>query len=189
MSVYNEPVSLLALAVGLSMDVFSVGAVTGLCLGKLEWRQMGQLSISFGAFHVVMPILGWLAGVTVVGLIGGLDHWATFCLLLFVGGKMLIGGLRGDDPESVRDILSTRNLLLFSLAVSLDSVAVGLGFGMERVAVLIPSLVIGLTAFALTWAGIYLGCRSGSWFGRYAQLAGGLVLIGIGLRVLLSHLA
>ncbi len=189
MSVYAEPLSLMALAVGLSMDVFSVSAVAGLCLGSVEWRQVSRLSLSFGAFHVFMPILGWLAGETIVGLISGLDHWVAFGLLLFVGGKMLVGGLRGGDPESVRDILGIRSLLVFSLAVSLDSVAVGLGFGIEKVAVLLPALVIGMTAFAFTWAGIYLGYRSGAWFGKYAEVAGGLVLIGIGIRVLISHMA
>lgn len=181
-------ISLLLLAVGLSMDVLSVSAVTGLGLGEFNSKQMARLAASFGGFHVFMPVLGWLAGSTIVDLISGYDHWAAFLLLALVGGKMFIEGVRGGEKVDVDSILGVKNLLFFSLAVSIDSVAVGLSFSLEKVAIIIPALVIGATAFIFTYLGVYLGNKTGHWLGQWSQIIGGVILFGIGLRVLLTHL-
>jgi putative Mn2+ efflux pump MntP len=183
-----DVLSLLLLAVGLSMDVLSVSAVTGFGLGKLSSKQMVRLSVAFGGFHVFMPILGWLAGSTVVDLISSYDHWAAFLLLSFVGGKMFIEGVRGGEKVDANSIFDLRSLLLFSLAVSIDSVAVGLSFSLEKVAILIPALVIGVTAFVFTYLGVYLGSKTGHWLGKWSQIMGGVILFGIGLRIFLSHM-
>ena len=181
-------ISLLFLAVGLSMDVLSVSAVTGLGLGEFNSKQMARLAASFGGFHVFMPVLGWLAGSTIVELISGYDHWAAFLLLALVGGKMFIEGVRGGEKVDVDSILGVKNLLFFSLAVSIDSVAVGLSFSLEKVAIIVPALVIGATAFIFTYLGVYLGNKTGRWLGKWSQIIGGVILFGIGLRVLLTHL-
>ena len=183
-----DVISLLLLAVGLSMDVLSVSAVTGFGLGKLSSKQVSRLAATFGTFHVLMPMLGWLAGSTIVDLISDYDHWAAFLLLALVGGKMFIEGVRGGERVDVDSILGVKNLLFFSLAVSIDSVAVGLSFSLEKVAILIPALVIGATAFIFTYFGVYLGNKTGRWLGNWSQIIGGVILFGIGLRVLLSHL-
>ena len=182
-----EPLSLVLLAFGLSMDVLSVAAVTGFGLGRMTARQMTRIASSFGAFHVVMPVLGWLAGATVVGLISGYDHWAAFLLLAFVGGRMLLEAARGGEEVDPARILQNSSLLLFSLAVSIDSIAVGLSFSLEKTPIIVPALVIGATAFTFTYLGVALGNRVGGWLGRWAQVVGGLILIGIGLRVFLTH--
>jgi manganese efflux pump family protein len=183
-----DVISLLLLAVGLSMDVLSVSAVTGFGLGKLSSNQMLRLAAAFGGFHVFMPILGWLAGSTIVDLISIYDHWAAFLLLALVGGKMFIEGVRGGEKVEVDSILVFKNLLLFSVAVSIDSVAVGLSFSLEKVAILVPALVIGATAFVVTYIGVYLGNKTGHWLGKWSPIIGGVILFGIGLRVLLTHL-
>lgn len=183
-----DTISLLLLAVGLSMDVLSVSAVTGFGLGKISSKQVARLAAAFGSFHVFMPILGWLAGSTIVDLISGYDHWAAFLLLAFVGGKMFIQGVRGREEVEVDSILGVKSLLLFSVAVSIDSVAVGLSFSLEKVTILVPALVIGATAFVFTYLGVYLGNKTGHWLGKWSQIVGGVILFGIGLRVLLSHL-
>lgn len=180
--------SLLLLAVGLSMDVLSVAAVTGFGVGRMARGQMLKLAAAFGAFHVIMPFLGWLAGGSIIDLISGYDHWVAFLLLAFVGGRMLIEGVRGGEEFDPGRILETRSLILFSVAVSVDSVAVGLSFGLGGVPILFPALVIGATAFAFTLVGVAVGSKTGRWLGRWSQIAGGLILIIIGLRVLLSHL-
>jgi len=182
--------SLLLLAIGLSMDVFSVSCVTGFGLKAINDKQILKIATSFGTFHLIMPIIGWIAGSAFVNLISGYDHWTAFILLAVVGGKMLLSGIRGgDDSESVAsDILQLGSLLMFSLAVSIDSIAVGLSFSLEKVQVFFPAIIIGLTAFIFTFIGIKVGCATGSKFGRWAEILGGLILIGIGLRVLLSHL-
>jgi putative Mn2+ efflux pump MntP len=172
------------------MDVFSVSCITGFCLNAINDKQIFKIATSFGAFHTFMLILGWVAGSAFVNLISGYDHWVAFLLLLIVGGKMLISGIRGEeDSESVAtDILEIGSLLMFSVAVSIDSVAVGLSFSLEKVEVLIPSLIIGLTAFIFTFIGVKVGCSTGSKFGKWAQIFGGIILISIGLRVLISHI-
>lgn len=180
-----EPLSLVLLAIGLSMDVLSVAAVTGFGLGRMTARQITRLASSFGAFHVVMPVLGWLAGATVVNLISGYDHWAAFLLLAFVGGRMLLEATRGGEEVDPARILQNSSLLLFSVAVS---IAVGLSFSLEKTPILVPALVIGATAFAFTYLGVALGNRAGGWLGRWAQVVGGVILIGIGLRVILTHI-
>lgn len=170
------------------MDVLSVSAVTGFGLGKMSSRQMTRLAAAFGSFHVFMPILGWLAGSTIVELISSYDHWVAFFLLALVGGKMFIEGIRGGEKVEEDSILGFKNLLLFSVAVSIDSVAVGLSFSLEKVAILVPSLVIGATAFIFTYVGVYLGNKTGHWLGQWSQVIGGVILFGIGLRVILTHL-
>jgi manganese efflux pump family protein len=181
-------ISLLLLSVGLSMDVLSVSAVTGFCLGQVERKQMLRLAVAFGAFHVFMPIIGWLAGGSIVDLISGYDHWVAFLLLAFVGGRMLIEGIRGGENVDQTKILELRSLMLFSLAVSIDSIAVGLSFGIQSVPIVFPAILIGSTAFVFTLIGVAVGCKTGQWLGRWSQIAGGLILVLIGLRVLLIHL-
>lgn len=183
-----DVVSLLLLAVGLSMDVLSVSAVTGFGMGRMSRGEMLRLAGAFGAFHVFMPFLGWLAGGSIVELISGYDHWVAFLLLAFVGGRMLLEGVRGGEEVSQGRILETRSLLLFSLAVSIDGVAVGLSFGLGGVPILFPALLLGATAFAFTLVGVAVGSKTGKWLGRWSQVIGGLILLLIGLRVLLSHL-
>ncbi len=181
-------VSLLLLSVGLSIDVLSVSAVTGFGLGRVNRGQMLRLAVTFGAFHVFMPILGWLAGGSLIALISGYDHWVAFLLLAFVGGRMLLEGVRGGEKVDPSAIFELRSLLLFSLAVSVDSIAVGLSFGIGGVPIVFPAALIGATAFAFTIVGVTVGCRAGQSLGKWSQIIGGLILILIGLRVLISHL-
>jgi putative Mn2+ efflux pump MntP len=169
------------------MDVLSVAAATGFGMGRMTGRQMTRLAASFGAFHIFMPVLGWAAGTTFVDLISGYDHWAAFLLLAFVGGRMLLEAARGCEDVDPARILQNSSLLLFSVAVSVDSVAVGLSFSLEKTPILVPALVMGATAFAFTYLGVVLSSRVGGWLGRWSQVIGGLILIGIGIRVLLTH--
>ena len=180
--------SLLLLSVGFSMDVLSVSTVTGFGLGKMSQGQMFRLAGAFGVFHVFMPILGWLAGGTIVDLISGYDHWLAFLLLAFVGGRMLLKGIKESEDVDPLKILELRSLLLFSIAVSVDSVAVGLSFGLSDVPIIFPALIIGSTAFLFTLIGVAVGSSIGRWLGRWSQITGGVILFVIGLRVLLSHL-
>ena len=170
------------------MDVLSVSAVTGFGLGHMNREQMLRLATAFGGFHIFMPVLGWLAGSTIVNLISNYDHWTAFLLLAFVGGKMLLEGARGENDVEPGKILEVKSLLLFSVAVSIDSIAVGMSFSLEKVAILLPAMLMGATAFAFTFLGVYLGNKTGHWLGRWSQIVGGVILIGIGLRILLSHI-
>lgn len=180
--------SIVLVAVGLAMDALSVATITGLGLKIVSLRQASKMPLTFGAFHVLMPMVGWFAGSTIVWLIADYDHWVAFLLLVFVGGKMLyealIAGERG-EPSAALDNL---NLLLFSVAVSIDSMAVGLSLYLERVHILVPALIIGAVTFAFTFAGMVLGNRIGRLIGRGTLILGGLVLIAIGLKIVLTHI-
>jgi len=132
--------SLILLSVGLAMDAFSVATVTGFGLSRVKVSDATRMSVSFGVAHVVMPVLGWYLGSTVVNLIADYDHWLAFLLLVFVGGKMVLEGVRGDGEVNPEDVLGAMSLLLFTVAVSIDALAVGLSFSLERIPIFIPSL-------------------------------------------------
>ena len=181
-------VSLLLLSVGLAMDAFSVATVTGFGLGRIKISDAARMSISFGVAHVVMPVLGWFLGSTIVDLVSSYDHWIAFLLLLFVGGKMVKEGLDKDDDIDPGDILGTMSLIMFTVAVSIDALAVGLSFRLEDLPILVPSLFMGAGTLLFTFVGLLVGNRTGKAFGKKAQIMGGLVLIGIGARIVLTHL-
>ncbi|HEX9915953.1 MAG TPA: manganese efflux pump MntP family protein [Candidatus Bathyarchaeia archaeon] len=180
--------TLVMLSVGLAMDAFSVATVTGFSLGRVRLQDAAKMSLSFGAAHVVMPTIGWYLGATVVDFISGFDHWLAFLLLAFVGGKMMKEGLNGDGKMDPQSVLGGLSLLVFTLAVSVDSLAVGLSFSLEKIAIFVPSLFMGAGTLAFTFVGLMIGNRTGQAVGRRAQIFGGLVLILIGARIVLSHM-
>jgi len=180
--------TLVMLSVGLAMDAFSVATVTGFSLGRVRLQDAAKMSLSFGAAHVVMPTIGWYLGATVVDFISGFDHWLAFLLLAFVGGKMMKEGLNGDGKMDPQSVLGGLSLLVFTLAVSVDSLAVGLSFSLEKIAIFVPSLFMGAGTLAFTFVGLMIGNRTGQAVGRRAQILGGLVLILIGARIVLSHM-
>jgi putative Mn2+ efflux pump MntP len=170
------------------MDAFAVAAATGVVLGTVTWRQTFRLSFHFGLFQFLMPVVGWLAGREVVRWIGGVDHWVAFGLLAFVGGKMVYEAMWGAEEEVERDPTRGASLVILSVATSIDALAVGLTLGLLGVGVFAPAVVIGVVALLLTAAGLHLGRRLGGRFGRRMEVAGGVVLVLIGARILYTHL-
>ena len=181
--------SLLAISVALAMDAFAVALVTGLTLRLPTRRQVFRLAFHFGLFQAVMPVFGWVAGNVVHGYIEAFDHWVAFGLLAFVGGRMVRGALRGGEEErSSRDPTSGWVLVLLSVATSIDALAVGLSLAMIGSTIVVPALVIGLVAAAFTAAGMVLGRRIGSLWGKRVEVVGGIILVAIGARILAHHL-
>ncbi len=181
--------NILGIAVGLAMDAFAVSVAAGLTLRELTFRRVFRLAFHFGLFQFLMPVVGWFAGRSVSQYIQAYDHWVAFGLLSFVGGKMLWEARRsGEDKKRTGD--PTRGWLLITLAVatSIDALAVGLSLAFLRVSIWTPSIVIGLVAATLTGVGMWIGRRYGDRLGKWAEIAGGAVLLGIGLRILVSHL-
>ena len=180
--------TLIILSIGLAMDAFSVATVTGFSLGRVRLQDAARMSLSFGAAHVLMPTLGWYLGATVVDLISGFDHWFAFLLLAFVGGKMIRDGLYGDGEVDPQSVLGGLSLLMFTVAVSVDSLAVGLSFSLERIAIFVPSLFMGAGTLIFTFLGLMIGNRTGQAVGKRAQILGGLVLVLIGARIVFTHM-
>ncbi len=181
--------SIILVAFSLSADCFAVAISSGVTGRIFSRLQVLRVAFAFGFFQFLMPLLGWLAGRTIVNIISAYDHWLAFILLAIVGGRMLWESFHaGETGSKTADI--TRLVVLFTLAVatSIDALSVGLSFAFLEINIMMASLLIGIVAFIVTVSGFFLGSRVSGLFGRRAKLVGGLILIGIGLRILLSHL-
>jgi putative Mn2+ efflux pump MntP len=176
------------IAVGLAMDAFAVSIAAGTSGRLAGKRGIFRLSFHFGLFQAMMPVIGWYAGISIAGLISALDHWIAFGLLLFVGIRMIKGGLDTETETFAKDPSRGASLVLLSIATSIDALAVGMSLAMLRVRIWYPSAVIGLITAALSVAGILAGKRIGRRFGSRMELAGGAILILIGLRILITQL-
>jgi putative Mn2+ efflux pump MntP len=185
----NDIIIVLPVALGLSADCFAVAISASISAGQHSTWRMLRTALAFGFFQAVMPVLGWLAGRTIVDIISDYDHWIAFGLLAFIGGKMLWESFERKEEKSKNTDI-TRGLLLLtaSLATSIDALAVGLSFAFVDVNIILASLTIGIIAFVVTAVGFPLGRKISRVAGRWAEVIGGIVLIGIGLRILITHL-
>lgn len=181
--------SVLLIALGLAMDAFAVALGVGSTRRDVWFRPGFRLAFHFGLFQFMMPVIGWSVGTTVVQFIATWDHWIAFGLLAYVGGKMIKESFEEGDHTSSADPTRSWTLVMLAVATSIDALAVGLSLAMLKVQILYPSIIIGLVASAMTVLGLALGNRLGKAFGKRMELVGGLVLLGIGLRVVISHLA
>lgn len=180
---------ILLIAVGVSADAFAVSLSQGVTMRRaFRWQHALVIAGLFGAFQAVMPLLGWLLGRGFADAISGIDHWIAFGLLALVGGKMLWEAFHDDqDDEDVEPSLDLRGLLVLSVATSIDALAVGVSFAALSVNLPLALVLIGGVTFVISLAGVRLGCSVGSWLGKPAEVLGGLILIGIGVRILLDH--
>ena len=175
-------------ALGLAMDAFAVALAAGASGRAAGPRAAFRLSFHFGLFQFLMPIAGWFGGSLVAARIAAFDHWIAFGLLGFIGARLLRSGFASGEEAKSGDPSRGLSLLMLSVATSIDALAVGLSLAMLGVHILYPSVVIGIVAAAMTLAGLRLGNRLGMLFGRRMEIAGGLILIGIGVRILIEHL-
>ena len=182
-----DGLTLIGIAVALAMDAFAVALAAGLTLEKMTGRHLFRLSFHFGLFQGMMPVLGWLAGMSVQKWIAAYDHWIAFALLSFIGLKMIREALKEEEQRNPADPTRGWTLVMLSVATSIDALAVGLTLAMLDVSIWTPSVVIGAVAAAFTMAGMFLGRRIGGAWGPRVEIFGGLVLCAIGLKILLEH--
>jgi len=175
------------IAIGLGVDAFSVAIGIGASSIKKSWPPVLRLASSFGFFQFVMPIAGWLAGLTVVNIISGYDHWVAFALLAVVGGKMIWEAF-AEEKEEQTDRTKGLSLLLLSIATSIDALAVGFSFSLLKTPIVMPAMIIGIVCFAMTVGGMYFGKVLAKIFGKKVEIFGGVVLIAIGIKILVDHL-
>lgn len=171
------------------MDCFAVAIASGFAIRALRMRHAFTIAASFGAFQAVMPVLGWLGGRTFSARVMMFDHWLAFGLLFFIGAKMIYESFKIEEMEEGRNPLKPSVLLLLSVATSIDSLAVGLSLSLLDTPIAAPALMIGAVAFALSFIGVYIGRYMGSTFENKLEALGGLILIGIGVKILVEHLA
>ena len=177
---------LFVIAVGLSMDAFAVAICKGLSVGRVRGSHAVTAGIYFGGFQMLMPLLGYLLGVRFQEIIAGVDHWIAFLLLGLIGANMIRESRGGE--EHVDSSFRPRSMLPLAVATSIDALAVGVSLTCMEVDILAAAGVIGAVAFCLSVLGGLLGRRLGCLFQRRAELAGGIVLILIGVRILIEHL-
>ena len=175
------------IAFGLAMDCFSVSITNGLNSKSFKTNNALKIAASFGIFQAIMPLFGWLAGLYVLAFISGFDHWLAFGILSVIGCRMIYESISADSRK-IATSLSIGVLLLLSVATSIDALAVGLGLSFLRVAILVPAIVIGIVAFALSFLGVFIGDRFGHLFSNKVEILGGLILIVIGIKILIEHL-
>jgi putative Mn2+ efflux pump MntP len=178
---------ILAVAVGLALDAFAVslGAAASGFAGNR--RAAFRLAFHFGLFQAVMPLIGWLVGIQVAGWVSAVDHWLAFGLLAFVGIRMIRSGL-APAGRFTADPSRGATLIMLSVATSIDALAVGLSLAMVGIRILLPCIIIGLVTASLSLVGIRLGAIVSARYGKLMEVLGGVLLILIGLRILLSHM-
>jgi manganese efflux pump family protein len=181
--------SILIIAVGLGMDAFSVAVGVGASGRAVSWGAVFRLSACFGLFQFFMPVAGWFAGASVASVIAGYDHWIAFGLLALVGGKMIIESFSGEAKVHATDPTKGLTVAILSVATSIDALAVGFSFAFLQIPVFYPSIVIGIVAFLMTMCGMLFGERLGVIFGKRVEIFGGILLIGIGVKILMEHIA
>ncbi len=176
------------IALSLAMDAFAVSVSTGIAVPGFGPRQAARIGAWCGFFQFAMPLAGWFLGSSVKTYIEAVDHWIAFGLLALIGGGMIREALSGEAEEAVTD-LSVRRLFLLALATSIDALAVGVTLAFDSsVNILLSAAVIGVVAFLMAMLGGLLGRKLGQLFQRRATLLGGVVLVGIGAKILLEHL-
>lgn len=176
------------LGVGLAMDAFAVAVCKGACWTKMNVRQSLLLAVSFGVFQAVMPLIGWVLGTQFQAYIESFDHWVAFFLLAYLGVKMILEVIEKNDAPEVCKILTVKEVLLLSVATSIDALAVGIVLAIEKSPILMPIAVIGAVTFVISLLGAVAGNRFGARFKDKAQIVGGAVLMLIGLKILFEHL-
>lgn len=181
--------SLFLMSVGLAMDAFAVSVCKGLNMKKINYRHCLIISIFFGSFQAIMPLIGWLLGKQFENYITSFDHWIAFILLAFIGGKMIVESLKKEDPpESSFERFDVKQLFILAVATSIDALAVGITFAFLKVNILLSITLIGCITFLLSFIGVILGNKFGARYKSKAELAGGIILVAIGLKILLEHL-
>ena len=180
-------IDIFLIGVALSMDAFAVSICKGLSVKKVGAKHVLTVGVYFGGFQALMPTLGFLLGYRFEGFITNIDHWIAFVLLALIGGNMIREAL-GEDEDNENDDFSFKAMLPLAVATSIDALAVGISFAFLGVDIVTAALLIGATTFVLSGVGIFVGNIFGSKYKSKAELAGGVVLILIGLKILLEHL-
>lgn len=181
------------LAVALGMDAFAAAIAVGAQLEYLGRRHVFRLAFHFGLFQFLMPLIGWIVGETAVSRVAFIDHWIVFGLLLWIGGRMVLEALRHDreakEADAPADPTRGWSLVTLSVATSLDALAAGLSLSVLQVTVWASAAIIGVVAGLMTWTGMRLGRRVGDKVGKWAEVLGGIILLAIGAKILVTHLA
>ncbi len=176
------------IGLGLSMDAFSVSVTNGMCLNRVKIKDSSKIAFMYAFFQFLMPVLGFFAGNIFKNAINSVDHWIAFCLLLFIGIKMISEAFEKKDEKEDCKKIGLKLLFVQAIATSIDALAVGVSFAALKMPVFSSSLIIGIITFVICFFGVYIGKKVGNLLKGKAEILGGLILIGIGVKILIEHL-
>ena len=176
------------IGVGLAMDAFAVSICKGLAMRRMNYKIAIIIAAFFGVFQALMPALGYVLGTTFANKIAAIDHWIAFILLALIGANMIKEALSSDDDECQDDSLRLGDLIMLSIATSIDALAVGITFAFFNVSLLLSVSMIGIITFIICVIGVKVGNVFGEKYKSKAELAGGLILIVMGAKILIDHL-
>ncbi len=176
---------IILLAIGLSMDSFAVALANGFRIKEKNLPLYLKISLSFGFFQALFVFLGWFFGTGIGFLISGIDHWIAFILLSIIGGKMIY---ESSISIESKNLINTKAILSQSVATSIDAFIVGISLSLLKTTILTSSVIVGLTTIVFSFLGIITGKKAGKFLKEKAEFFGGLMIIGIGVKILLSHL-
>ena len=181
-------ISVLFIAIGLSMDAFAVSITGGLAMKRVRVIDALKMAACFGIFQAAMPLIGWMGARSFSAYITQYSHWIALLLLGYIGGKMIYEGMSNKEAEIPKDVTRIGNLLVLGIATSIDALAVGINFALSHAAN-VPAycLLIGIITLCLSYLGVFFGKRFGELLGKKAEVFGGLLLIFIGIKVCIEH--
>ena len=182
-------VTVLVIAVGLAMDAFAVSISNGMCIKNISLVQKWGIPLSFGAFQMAMPIMGYFLGSSFSAAISKIDHWIALILLAAIGINMIAGSIKDKKEDKVCYIekFTLKELMIQSVATSIDALAVGISFALLNINIWFASAAIGVITFAISGIGIYIGRKLGGALKNKAEIVGGIILIAIGIKIFLEH--
>jgi putative Mn2+ efflux pump MntP len=183
-----DVITIIIIALALAVDSFAVSIACGITVNNLRITKAIKIATFFGFFQTLMLLLGWLGGVNLIVFISSIDHWIAFGLLSVIGIRMIYGSIKSEKKIIPNKQLGFRILTILSIATSIDALAVGISYALLDVFILTPILVIGIVTFSMAFLGVIIGRRFGHFFEKKIQIVGGVILIGIGIKILLEHL-
>jgi putative Mn2+ efflux pump MntP len=191
-SISMEFITVFLIALSLAADAFSVCVASGVKIKTPTPRHYFRFSFHFGLFQFLMPVIGYYGGVVVAKIISSYDHWIALVVLSFIGGKMILESFKNDEDKkeeaTFKDPSKGWSLVMLSVATSIDAAAVGFSFAALNISVFTPAVIIGVVCAACSGIGLLIGAKIGASVGTWAERFGGLILIGIGLKILLEHI-
>jgi len=176
------------IGLALAMDAFAVSIASGVAVKKLQFKHALVIACWFGGFQAVMPVIGWLCGASVSSFIEGFDHWIAFLLLTVIGGKMIYEAFKIEEVEKIFNPMETKIIFMLAVATSIDALAVGFSFAILKDGIVMPAVIIGVVTFITSFIGVLIGDKLGYFFDNKIEIAAGLILIAIGIKILISHL-
>lgn len=180
--------TILLIGIGLSMDACAVSVTNGMSIKNIKIIEALKIALFFGAFQAIMPLIGFLTGKVLTDFITDFDHWIAFFLLSIIGGKMIYESSKGDKEKEKLSSLKIYILFMLAIATSIDALAVGVTFAFLQVKIIYAISIIGITTLILSFTSIFIGKIAGNFCGNKVEILGGIILIGIGTKILIEHI-